>query len=77
MGGATGGGLTTQAGSCAKVTQADPAARSRLPWLPTDEETETEPEDMYSQGDWLDPHKDLWEKAVGGAVSGKRHIIPP
>ncbi len=58
MGGATGGGLTTQAGSCAKATQADPAARSRLPWLLTDEETETEPDDMYSQGDRLDPHKD-------------------
>ncbi len=49
--GPTGGSLTMQAGSCAKATQDDPATRSRLPWLPTDDETETEPEDMYSQGD--------------------------
>ncbi len=77
MGGATGGSVTTQVGSCAKATQADPATRSGLPWLPTDGETETEPKDMYSQGDRLDPHKDRWEKAVGGAVSGTPQIILP
>ncbi len=69
--------MTSQVGSCAKATQADPAAHSRLPWLPTDEETETKPEDLYSQGDRMDPHKDRWEKAVGGAVSGTQHLIPP
>ncbi len=57
-GGVTGGNLMTQAGSCAKATQADPATCLRLPWLPTDDESETEPEDMYSQGDRLGPHKD-------------------
>ncbi len=55
---ATGGHPMTQAGSCAKATQADPITRSRLPWLPIDDESETEPEEMYSQGDQLDPHKD-------------------
>ncbi len=76
-GGATGASVTTQARRCAKATQADPATRARLLWLPTDDETETKPEDMYSQRDRLDPHKDPWEKAVGGAVSGTRQIIPP
>ncbi len=51
---ANGGGETTQAGGCSKATQVDPAKRSRVPWLPTDEETETEPEDLYSQGDRVD-----------------------
>ncbi len=32
---------------------------------------------MYSQGDQLDPHKDHWQRAVGGAVSGIRKLIPP
>ncbi len=76
-GGATGGGVTTQAGGCSKATQADPATRSRLPWLPTDGETVTEPEDLYSQGDRMDSHKDRWEKAVGGTVSGTRRLVPP
>ncbi len=48
----------TQTGSCAKATQADPATRLRLPWLLTNDESEMEPEDMYSQRDRLDPHKD-------------------
>ncbi len=51
--------------------------RSRLPWLATDEEFETEPEDLYSQGDRPDPHKDRWKRAVGGAVSGMRQLVPP
>ncbi len=55
--GANGGGETTQAGGCTKVTQVDPATRSRVPWLPTNEETETEPEDLYSQGDRVDRKK--------------------
>ncbi len=36
-----------------------------------------EPEDMYSQGDRLDPHKDRWERAVGGAVDRIRQLLPP
>ncbi len=76
-GGATGEGVTTQAGGCTKVTQADPVMRLRLPWLSTDEETETKPEDFYSQGDRVDSCKDRWEKAVGGIVSETRRLIPP
>ncbi len=57
-GGATGGNRTTQTGSFAKATQADPAKRLRLPWLPTDDVSEIEPEDMYSQGNRLDQNKD-------------------
>ncbi len=59
--GANGRGETTQAGGCTKATQVDPAKQSRVPWLPTDEETETEPEDLYSQGDRVDSRKDRWE----------------
>ncbi len=59
------------------ATQVDPAKRSRVPWLPTDEETETEPEDLYSQGDQIDSRKDRWEPAVGGAASGIRCLLPP
>ncbi len=77
MGGATAGGVTTQAGGCTKATQTEPATRSRLPWLPTDEETESKPEDLNSQGDRMDSHKYQWEKAVGGAVSGTRCLVPP
>ncbi len=73
---ATGGNLTTQ-GSCAKATHADSATRSRLPWLPTDDKSETEPEDMYSQGDQLEPNKDKWETAVGGAVCWTQQVISP
>ena len=75
--GSKGGGVTTQAGGCTKATQADPAARSRVPWLPTDEEAETESEDLYSQGNRVDSHKDRWERAVGGAVSGTQRLVPP
>ncbi len=75
--GANGGGETTQAGGCSKATQVDPAKRSRVPWLPTDEETETEPEDLYSQGDRVDSRKDRWERGVGGAASGIRRLLPP
>ncbi len=75
--GANGGAETTQAGGCSKATQVDPAKRSRVPWLPTDEETGTEPEDLYSQGDRIDSWKDRWERAVGGAVSGIGRLLPP
>ena len=69
--------MTTQAGGCTKATQVDPTARSRMPWLPTDEETVTEPEDLYSLGDQVDSRKDRWERAVGGAASGTWHLVPP
>ncbi len=49
----------------------------RVPWLPTDEETESEPEDLYSQGDRVDSRKDRWERAVGGTASGIRRLLPP
>ncbi len=74
---ANGGGETTQAGGCSKATQVDPAKRSRVPWLSTDEETETEPEDLYSQGDRVDSRKDRWERAVGGAANGIRRLLHP
>ncbi len=54
-----------------------PTARSGLPWLPTDDESGTEPEDPYSQGDRPDPWKADWERTVGGAVGGNRHVAPP
>ncbi len=75
--GANVGGETTPTAGCTKATQVDPAKRSRVPLLPTDGETETEPEDLYSQGDRVDSRKDRWERAVGGAVSGTRRLVPP
>ncbi len=74
--GAAGGVQVTQTGSCAKSTQANQARRPRLPWLPTDDESEMKPEDFHSQGDRPAPHKDRWEWAVGGAVSGIRQLGP-
>ncbi len=45
--------------SCAKATQADPAARPRLTfYLAIDDEAETEPEDLYFEEDRPDPGKD-------------------
>ena len=75
--GANGGGETTQAGGCTKATQVDRAKRLRVPWLPTDEETVNYPEDLYSQGDRVDSRKDRWERAVAGAVSRNRSLLPP
>ncbi len=75
--GANGGAETMQAGGCSKATQVDPAKRSRVPWLPTDEETETEPEDLYSHGNRIDSRKDRWELAAGGATSGIRRLLSP
>ncbi len=74
---ANGEGVTTQAGGCTKATQPDPAKGSRVQWLPTDEETETEPEDLYSQGDRIDSRKDRLEGVVGRPVSGTRSLLPP
>ncbi len=41
---------TSQAGTNTRSTQMGPALRSGLPWLPTDDESGTEPENPYSQG---------------------------
>ncbi len=75
--GAVGGTRATQTGSSVKATQADTAMQSRLLWLATGAESETEPGDLYSQGDQPDPHKDRWELAVGGAVSGIQYLVSP
>ena len=56
-----GGTQTSQAGTNTRSTQMGPTLRSRLPWLPTDDESGTEPEDPYSQGDRPDPLKADWE----------------
>ncbi len=68
---------TSQAGTTTRSTQMGPTLRSGLPWLPTDDESGTEPEDPYSQGDRPDPMKADWERAVGGAVGGTRQLVPP
>ena len=49
-----------------------PTLRSGLPWLPTDEESGTEPVDLNSQGDRPDHLKTDWERTVGGALGGTR-----
>ncbi len=41
-----------------------------------DDESGTEPEDPYSQGDQPDPLKTDWERTVGGAVGGNRRLVP-
>ncbi len=70
---AAGGTQTSQAGMNIRSTQIGPTLRSGLPWLPTDDESGTEPEDPYSQGDRLDG----WEQTVGGVVGGNRRVVPP
>ncbi len=72
-----GGTQTAQAGTNTRATQMGPTLRSALPWLPTDDESGTEPEDPYSQGDRPDPLKADWERTVGGAMGGNRRLAPP
>ena len=60
------GTQTSQAGTTTRSTQMGSTLRSGLPWLPTDDESGTEPEDPYSQGDQPDPWKTV------GAVGGNR-----
>ncbi len=74
---AASGTQTSQAGTNTQSTQMGPTLRSGLPWLPTDDESGTEPEDPYSQGDRPDPLKVDWERTVGGAVGGNRRLAPP
>ncbi len=71
------GTQTSQAGTNTRSTQLGPTLQSGLPWLPTDDESETEPEDPYSQGDQPDPMKADWERTIGGAVGGNRRLVPP
>ena len=66
------GTQTSQAGTNTRSTQMGPTLRPGLPWLPTDDESGTEPKDPYSQGDRPDPMKADWERTVGGAVGGNR-----
>ncbi len=74
---AAGGTQTSQAGMNTRSTQMGPTLRPGLPWLPTDDESGTEPKDPYSQGDRPDPMKADWERTVGGAVGGNRRLAPP
>ncbi len=59
-GSAPGRNQTMQTGSCAKSTQSNPTGQMKLPWLATDDESDIEKEDLYSQGDRPD-RKDGWE----------------
>ena len=72
-----GGTQASQAGTNTRSTQMGPTLRSGLPWLPTDDESGTEPEDPYSQGDRSNPLKADWERTIGGAVGGNRQLVPP
>ncbi len=74
---AANGTQTSQAETTTRSTQMGSTVRSGLPWLPTDDESGTEPEDPYSQGDRPDPLKTDWERTVGGAVGGNRRLVPP
>ncbi len=68
---------TSQVGTNTRSTQMGSTLQSGLPWLPTDDESGTEPEDLYSQGDRPDPRKADWERTVGGAVGGNRWLVQP
>ncbi len=74
---AANGSQTLQMRTNTKATQMGTILRSGLPWLPTDDEYGTEPEDAYSHGDRPDPLKADWERTVGGAVGGNRRLVPP
>ena len=54
-----------------------PSLRSGLPWLPTDDESGTEPKGPYSHQDRPDPLKTDWERTIGGTVGGSRRLVPP
>ncbi len=74
---AANGTQISQAETTTRSTQMGSTLRSGLPWLPTDDESGTEPEDPYSQGDRPDPLKTDWERTVGGGVGGNRRLAPP
>ncbi len=74
---AANGTQTSQAETTTRSTQMGSTSRSGIPWLPTDDESGTKPEDPYSQGDRPDPLKTDWERTVGGAVGGSRRLAPP
>ncbi len=58
---AVSGTQTSQTGTTTRSTQMGPTLWSGLPWLPTDNESGTEPDDSYSHGDRPDPLKTDWE----------------
>ena len=74
---AANGTQTSQAETNTRSTQMGSTLRSGLHWLPTDDESGSEPEDPYSHGDRPDPLKADWELTVGGAVRGNRRLVPP
>ncbi len=57
----TNGTQASQTATTTRTTQMEPTVQSRLPWLPTDDESGTELEDLYSQGDRPGPLKTDWE----------------
>ncbi len=71
------GTQTSQTETSTRSTQMGPTLRSGFPWLATDDESGTEPEDPYLQGDRPDPLKTGWEWTVGGAIGGNRRLVPP
>ncbi len=74
---AANGTQTSQAGTNTRSSQIGPTLQSGLPWLPTEDESGTEPEDPYSHGDRPYPLKADWEQTVGGAVGASRPLVPP
>ncbi len=61
---AANGTQTSQTETTTRSTQMGSTVRSGLPWLPTDDESGTEPEDPYSQSNRPDPWKADWEWTV-------------
>lgn len=45
--------------------------------MATDDESEMEPEDLYSQVNHADPQRSSWERTGGGAVGGVRYLAHP
>ncbi len=69
-GGATGVIQTIRADGGAESAVKASTNHPIWPWLATDKESETEPEDLYSRGDHADPSKVGWKLAVGDAAGG-------
>ncbi len=65
---AVSGTQTSHTGTSTRSTWMGPTLRSGLPWIATDDESATEPEDPYSQGNRPDFLKAECERTVGGAV---------
>ena len=67
------GTQTSQAETATRSTQMGSAVQSGLLWLPRDDESGTEPEDLYSPEHRPNPLKTDWERTVGG----NRRSVPP